>query len=211
MTALAVIREQLLAIGYADEALLAEYAFVDVMAAGGDTRNVALAAFTQTPPSYRTAAFGVIQAASDVSDLGPYRALGAPAIFMISGDKVELWQVKAEGPHRRLASAAVGELKDLFARNAEHWNPKAIHRAKAITAEEPGGQLDFIDIGLMVAIEGEVHTKLDALLKRTLSAVLDARGRPTIDARVLFQATFRFLVAKILAAPWPRLGRGLEL
>lgn len=199
MTAVAVIREQLAALGYADDALLTDYAFADVMAAGGDTRCVALAAFTQTPPSYRTAAFGVIQSASEVSDLGPYRALGAPAIFVISRDRVELWQVKADGPHRRLASAAIGELKSLFARNAEHWNPKAIHRAKAITPEEPGGQLDFIDIGLMVAIEGEVHTKLDALLRRTLSGVLDTRGRPMIDARILFQATFRFLAAKILA------------
>lgn len=199
MTALTIIRDQLAAIGYADDALLEGYAFADVMAAGGDTRSVALAAFTQTPPSYRTAAFGVIQGDLDGANLSPYRALGAPAIFVISGDSVELWQVKADGPHRRLASAVVGDLRDLFQRNAEHWNPKAIHRAKAITPEEPGGQLDFIDLGLMVAIEGEVHTKLDALLRRTLSGVLDARGRPTIDARVLFQATFRFLAAKILA------------
>ena len=199
MTPVRIIRDQFAAIGYADDAILVDYAFADVLSSAADTQTVALAAFTQTPPSYRTAAFGVVQCESGPSDLTPYRALGAPAIFVISGENVELWQVKADGPQRRLATARVDDLATLFAQNAEHWNPKAVHRAKAITPQAPGGQLDFIDIGLMVAIEGEVHVKLDQLLRQTLSGVLDARGRPNIDARVLFQATFRFLAAKILA------------
>ncbi len=211
MTALDRIREHLAGLGYPPEALLRNYAFADVLAPAGDTRTVDTAAFTQTPPSYRTAAFGVVaHPLSDPAELSDYRALGAPAIFVVSGDLVELWQVRAEGPHRRLARGRLDELPELFARNAEHWNPKAIHRAKAIAGDHAPTQLDFIDAGLMIAIEGEVHVKLDALLRRSLSGILDARGRPEIDARILFQATFRFLAAKILtdrgheaALEWP--------
>ena len=200
MTALDRIREHLAGLGYPPEALLRDYAFADVLALSGETRTIDMAAFTQTPPSYRTAAFGLVaHPLSDPAELSGYRALGAPAIFAVSGDIVELWQVRAEGIPRRVVRRRLDELPELFARNAEYWNPKAIHRAKAIAGDNVPTQLDFIDVGLMIAIEGEVHSKLDTLLQRTLSNVLDTRGRPEIDARVLFQATFRFLAAKILA------------
>ncbi len=46
--------------GYRREAVLRDYAFADVLDPAATTRRVALAAFTQTPPSYRSAAFGVV-------------------------------------------------------------------------------------------------------------------------------------------------------
>lgn len=193
------IAEQLAGLGYPQDALIRDYAFADVLTASGETRTVDMAAFTQTPPSYRTAAFGVItRPLRNPAELSPYRALGAPAMFVVAGDEVELWQIRAEGGHRRMAKGTMAQLPELFARNAEHWNPQAIHRAKAITPTEGPVQLDFIDAGLMIAIEGEIHLKLDALLRNTLAQILDARGRPQLDARLLFQATFRFLAAKIL-------------
>jgi hypothetical protein len=197
--AIAAIANELGGLGYPSNALLPDYSFADVLSPGGETRRVALAAFTQTPPSYRTAAFGVVEGGSSGSDLTGLRALGAPMIFAVAGDCVELWQVHASKPASRITSATIHTLGDLFARHAEHWSPLAIHRAKAIDAEPLADrQFDFIDIGLMIAIEGEVHVKLDALLRETLANVVDARGRPAMDARLLFQATFRFLAAKIL-------------
>ena len=41
-----------------------------------------------------------------------------------------------------------------------------------------GRQFDFVDLGLMVAIEGEIYVKLDALLRETLASALDVRGAP---------------------------------
>ena len=197
--AVANVAAELSAIGYSAEALLPDYSFADVLSEQGETRRVALAAFTQTPPSYRTAAFAVVEAVSGGSDLAGFRALGAPMIFALAGDVVELWQVHPDVPPNRLAITSADDLAELFARHAEHWNPRAIHRAKAIDADPlPGRQVDFVDLGLMIAIEGEVHVKLDALLRETLATVLDVRGRPVMDARLLFQATFRFLAAKIL-------------
>ncbi len=197
--AIAAIVSGLGGLGYPAEALLPDYSFADVLSPAGETRQVALAAFTHTPPSYRTAAFGVVEAPSVGPDLAGLRALGAPMIFAVTGEHVELWQIHASKPASRMAVVTVDTLGDLFSRHAEHWNPRAIHRAKAIDSEPLAGrQLDFIDMGLMTAIEGEVHVKLDALLRETLASVIDVRGRPAMDARLLFQATFRFLAAKIL-------------
>ena len=197
--AIAAIVSGLDGLGYKAAALLSDYSFADVLSPAGETRQVALAAFTQTPPSYRTAAFGVVEAGSGESDLTGLRALGAPMIFAVAGESIELWQVHASKPASRMAVVTTDSLGDLFARNAEHWSPRAIHRAKAIDGEPLAGrQFDFIDIGLMIAIEGEVHVKLDALLRETLASIIDVRGRPAMDARLLFRATFRFLAAKIL-------------
>lgn len=197
--AITAIVSELGGLGYPAEAVLSDYSFADVLSPGGETRQVALAAFTQTPPSYRTAAFGVVEGKCNGSELTELRALGAPMIFAVSGERVELWQVHASKPASRIAVATTDALGDLFARHAEHWSPQAIHRAKAIDAEPSASrQFDFIDAGLMIAIEGEVHVKLDVLLRETLANVVDVRGRPAMDARLLFQATFRFLAAKIL-------------
>ena len=198
-TIVAAVSKELRRIGYAANALLPDYSFADVLSPDGETRRVALAAFTQTPPSYRTAAFAVVEAHSGGSDLIDLRALGAPMIFAIAGEVVELWQIHADQNPVRIAVTSAEGLVDLFARHAEYWNPRAIHRAKAIDAEPlPGRQFDFVDMGLLIAIEGEVHVKLDALLREALASVIDVRGRPAMDARLLFQATFRFLAAKIL-------------
>ncbi|WP_331375624.1 N-6 DNA methylase [Sinorhizobium chiapasense] len=197
---IASVAAELSAIGYTSDALLSDYSFADVLSPTGETRQVGLAAFTQTPPSYRTAAFGVVDGAGKPSNLKRLRALGAPMIFAIAGDTVELWRMHADEAPEQLAVTPANELHSLFQRHAEHWNPKAIHRAKAISSEPlQNRQFDFVDIGLLIAIEGEVHLKLDILLRETLAAVIDSRGRPAMDARLLFQATFRFLAAKILA------------
>jgi hypothetical protein len=54
-------------------------------------------------------------------------------------------------------------------------------------------------LGLIPAIEGEIHTKLDRLLQQALAAAVDERGnRARINEQTLFRAVFRFLAAKIL-------------
>lgn len=200
MSSLAVISEQLQELGYSEERLLKDYTFADVLSDAADTRRIALAAFTQTPPSYRTAAFGVVDRRLTGPDLSGYRALGAPVLFALSGNEVEVWRVRGNGPVEHWTTKSIAELPELFAQLSEYWNPQAIHRAKAIESDPMrGAQLDFVDLGLMVAIEGEIHEKLDALLRTTLAQIIDARGRPMMDARLLFQATFRFLAAKILS------------
>jgi len=89
----------------------------------------------------------------------------------------------------------------LFAKQSGQWKPDAIHRAKSIGAFDLSYQLDFVDVGLLPAIEWEIHVKLDRLLQQVILGLHDSlkkQKKQTINYRTLFQGTFRLLAAKIL-------------
>jgi type I restriction-modification system DNA methylase subunit len=203
MNALQIIENEFAQIGYTRDAMIRDYTFADVLTSTGQQRRVDLAAFTQTPASYRTAAFGVIR--EDESDtlqtLMGYRSLGAPLMLSISDKQVTVWQIRSAGKPRRIDTYKLDQLKSLFAKQTGQWAPDTIHRAKSIGAFDLSYQLDFVDIGLLPAIEGEIHVKLDRLLQEIISGLqgsLKKQRKQTIDYSILFQGTFRLLAAKIL-------------
>lgn len=188
------------ATGYRREALVRDYAFADVLSAEGGTRSVPFAAFTQTPPSYRSAALAVVVqgAESDVDTVQAYRSLGAPLLFVIAGEDVSVWQVRVGGAPRRLDRVRLGEVPALFERNRADWQPDVIHRAKSIGSIDRSYQRDFVDVGLLPAVESEIHVKLDQLLIDTMQAAHRVAGDPLNDPRQLFRIVFRLLAAKVL-------------
>ena len=188
------------ATGYRVEAIVRDYAFADVLDQSAATRKVPLVAFTQTPPSYRSAALAVVEGngGEELRLVREHRALGAPLLFVIEGNNVAVWQVRSIDPPRLLERSNLAELPALFDRNRETWSPDAIHRAKSVGAVEKGNQLDFVDLGLLPAIEGEIHAKLDRLLVETLAAATQAQGGRNLDMRLLFRVVFRLLAAKVL-------------
>ena len=203
MTALHALRSELVKVGYEADAVVEGYVFSDVFAQTPRDRRVALAAFTQRPPSYRNAAIAAVDC--DRVDVGTviaeHRALGAPLLFVISGQSFTAYQVRSEGLPRVVARAKLDELPALFARHNRVWSPSAIHRAKSIGAIERAYQLDFVDAGLLPMVEGQVHAKLDRLISTTLAVALQShhgRAGESIDERVLFRTTFRLLAAKVL-------------
>ena len=201
MGAVEAIGAELRSAGYREEAVVEGYAFEDVLATAPTTRQAELAAFTQTPPSYRSAAIGVIRGDGRpaLELVQSYRALGAPLLFVVDGDSVAVWQVRSAAPPRVIEQRLrVSDLPALFARNLDQWRPDAIHRAKAIGPAEGRHQLDFVDAGLLPAIEGEVHAKLDVLLSDALRAATMKRRSQDTDARLLFRVVFRLLAAKVL-------------
>ncbi|AWK85941.1 N-6 DNA methylase [Azospirillum thermophilum] len=195
MNALRTIERALLDLGYRADAIIRDYSFADVLSAGGDQRRVDLAAFTQVPESYRTAAFGVISA-DDEASIASRRALGAPILFSIGQSDVGVWRVGAKGPPRLIERVGIDALPDLFHRNAEHWRPQAVHRAKSLGHNQVAYQLDFVDLGLIPAIEREVEEKLDRLLERVITQLLKGLDGELEEAA--FRTTFRLLAAKIL-------------
>lgn len=94
MSALQTIERELRRLGYAAEALIRDYSFSDVLSAAGEERRVDLAAFTQVPESYRSAAFGVISGPADDTAIADRRALGAPILLAIGRDDVGVWRVR---------------------------------------------------------------------------------------------------------------------
>lgn len=85
----------------------------------------------------------------------------------------------------------------LFARNAQRWSPQAVHRAKSLGQTQSAYQLDFVDLGLMPAIEHEIEQKLDRLLARVIERLL-AHANDAAGEEAVFRTTFRLLAAKIL-------------
>jgi hypothetical protein len=200
VTAVDIIATACQAIGYRREAIVRNYPFADVLDPAAETRTAAIAAFTQTPPSYRTAAFAAVPAEGreGVDLVQAFRALCAPLLFVVEGNDITVWQVRSTRPPRVLERLNVSELPALFERNRDTWQPDAIHRAKAVGAVEMECQLDFVDLGLLPAVEGEIHAKLDRLLVETLAAASEVPDSHSQDMRLLFRVVFRLLAAKVL-------------
>ena len=195
MNALQTIETQLRQLGYTSEAIIRDYTFADVLSAAGEPRRVELAAFTQVPESYRSAAFGVV-VEEDEGSLIARRALGAPILFSIGQQDVGVWRVGAQGAPRLLERVGLDALPELFARNAERWRPQSVHRAKSLGQAQTAYQLDFVDLGLLPAIEHEVEDKLDRLLRQVVEELTTGLDSETEEAA--FRTTFRLLAAKIL-------------
>lgn len=195
MNALHTIEAGLRRIGYATETIIRDYTFADVLSAAGEPRHVELAAFTQLPESYRSAAFGVV-VEEDERSLIERRALGAPILFSIGKQNVGVWRVGAQGAPRLLERVGLEALPELFQRNAERWRPQSVHRAKSLGQAQTDYQLDFVDLGLLPAIEHEVEDKLDRLLRQVVEELMAGLESETEEA--VFRTTFRLLAAKIL-------------
>lgn len=198
MNALASIKNGLREIGYEAEAMHHAYSFADVLEQGAVTRKVALAAFTQIPESFRSAAFGVVQNEPDnASAIMANRALGAPIFFSIDDEDVGVWAVEARSAPRLIERLPVEKLPDLFARNRETWSPQALHRAKSVNLPRDAVQTDFIDLGLLPAIEQEVQLKLHQTMAEVLELLMPQNSDQDGE-KAAFRLTFRLLAAKIL-------------
>lgn len=200
MNALQQIGRAAKRLGYRADAIKENYGFQDFAPGAGAARVAAMAVFTQTPPSYRSAAFGVAAASeADAERVArDHRALGAPLFFVVEGGVVSLWQVRGVGPARLLERTALGDIDALFDQHQSEWAPASIHRAKAIGKFDPTYQLDFVDAGLLPAIEGQIHQKLDRLLREAIDSIKISGGPRGLDHRHAFQGVFRLLAAKIL-------------
>jgi len=126
-----------------------------------------------------------------------HRALGAPFILVIENDMVTVWQVRSQGAPQAIETVPISDIADLFERNREAWHPDVIHRAKSLGLSPTPYQTDFIDLGLLPVIEGEMHIKLDRLLVESLN-LAKAHGDTDTDPRSLFRVVFRLLAAKVL-------------
>ncbi|MFG1313882.1 DNA methyltransferase family protein [Xanthobacter autotrophicus] len=198
MNLLDIIERELIDIGYREDAIRRDYAFSDVWGEHGATCSVKFAAFTQTPPSYRSAAFAVIEASHEAAAdaIRARRALGAPIFLVIEPEQVTTWQVHADKPPRQIATFALDAIPQFIAEHRESWAPDRIHRAKSIGHIEPRAQLDFVDLGLIPAIAGEIHVKLDRLIREAVAGTREFNGDDA--TRIFFRGVFRLLAAKIL-------------
>lgn len=102
MKAASALQEEFANIGYS--AIVRDYVFSDVFSASAPNRKVPVAAFTHTPYSYRNAALAVIEGDQRpaIEVVSEYRALGAPLLFVIEGNEVVVWQIRAGATPREV-------------------------------------------------------------------------------------------------------------
>ena len=197
------VRDELHDLGYVGGLLREKYDFADFLAPDYAVKQIPLAAFTQEPPSYRHASFGVAVANGVVGPelIQGYRSLGAPQIFEINGDQVVRWKVTGTGAPARLDEVSADQVSALFADHKNDWAPRSVLRAQS--GDPTATQLDFFDLGLLPLLDYEVRTKLDHLLSEIVNLATTASGQehPFEDDQYppLFRLIFRLLAAKVLA------------
>lgn len=188
------------ATGYRPESLRRDYVFANLQESGAETLAVPLAAFATTPASYRSAALAVVEKGPDnpADEMLRYRSLGAPVLFAVAGEQVEVWQVPAAASPRKVIQVPLEEIPDLFERHRDDWCPEAVLGAKAFGAANRNYQFFYLDPELLPMMRGEIRVKLSQLLTDTMQAMRNAQNghsmNPLQDCRVIL----RLLAAKVL-------------
>lgn len=199
MNALNKLTEQFRKLGYASNALVRDYHYPDVLSSGLPERTVPLAAFTDTPTSYRNAAFGVlVDCNNSEMCIQAHRALGAPIWLCISDTDVEVWNVFSPNGAVREAVRPVAELNNLFEEKQSAWTPDRFHNAKRGGYLGEPSQLNLLDWSLFRDIESNTREQLERVITKTLQTLATAADALKADYRRAYRACFYFLAAKIV-------------
>ncbi len=207
-TVLANIEEAFVDIGYKRNLIKRDYQFADLFSTGSPgvpLRTVGRAVFGQEPLDYRSACFGIqLAEPGRPSELvvNELKAFGAPMIFIINNGVTERWTITEKEPHLQ-DKHKTDTLHNIIIKNQDAWNPRAIIRAKAGFAKPDPLQLDFVDIGLLPALEHEAAKKIDGLLSIVLHHVQEEfRKRKwtfgASESSIIFRVVFSLLAAKLL-------------
>jgi hypothetical protein len=188
-------------IGYRDDLLRRGYEYTNVLIRDSETSTIELAGFAQSPPSYRNACIGVTvsNGLAGQQRVSQHRALGAPLVFEIDGNKVNRWKITSGEPELKEV-IPVGNIAKAFDSHKAEWEPESILRVKAIGESKGSIQLDFFDLGFMPFLESRNFEKLDYLLHEILNKSTRiyrqvAGNEPRFED--LFPLAFRFIAAKV--------------
>ncbi len=189
-------------IGYQKHLICSDYEFADFFEQSALTRHIKLGVFGQEPLTYRSACFGLdIRKPEDFNEvsINELRAFGSPILFIIQNGITRTWRNTGQRliPEDEIKT---DQLPNFIKSKKEIWEPEVMIRAKTGFKKPGPRQLDFIDMGLMPALETEASRKLDGIIREVLNAVEDAHSKDNIkfDAQKIFQILFRFLTAKLI-------------
>ncbi len=195
--AIQLIETELRVTGYSDNLVLRNYPYASLSGSGSSSHKAELAAFAQAPPSALTACIGIATPESSINDL---RSLGAAILIEVEKNAGRRWMNTASGP--KLLDAKPIPLSLLFSRYRDQWEPNRIFRAKSIGAVDQSAQLDFVDIGLLPALETEAREKLDTLIREVANAANHTYKKIHFgelpDEGQLFRLLFTLITAKVL-------------
>lgn len=190
-------------IGYKRTLTRKNYKYANFFSRDVEDLTVDIGIFGQQPLDYRSACFGIQVVGSpkksNESIVKNLRAFGAPQIFIVNNGTTERWIVK-ETEVSLQDRIRTDRLHQVIKSNQSKWNPDSMIRAKSGFAKPEAQQLDFVDIGLLPALEHEASNKIDNLLSEILyrTEAEFKRNKFQFNASILFHIVFRFLAAKVL-------------
>jgi len=204
-SAIDTIRRSLARIGYGPALVRQGYEFADFLSPGSPSpiRVAELAAFFQTPTSYRNACLAVVSpnGLDGAPLVAQYRALGAPMVFELAPNALRRWAMTSQADPRLLDSVEYSNVGNAFDEHRLDWGPDSILRAKGLGGQSEPTQLDFFDLGLLPLLQREVQSKLDRVLQSAIRAAMfayDPNGKLSdSDFRALYRLIFRLVAGKL--------------
>lgn len=192
-------------LGYVDNLIQESYDFPDLFLPNTPIRCLPAVAFGREPPSYDTACIALVfpNHKTGIELVSECRAVGAPVALEVADDRIIQWKVSADT--NRIAKwdeFHPDSLPQKLKERKDEWSPDIIVRGKNVFAKLAPRQLDFIDLGLIPALEKQVRDKLDRLLREVISSAISVHKNSTgrePDLQQLFRLVFRFVAAKLLA------------
>jgi hypothetical protein len=189
-------------IGYSGALLEEDYGFRDYFSAQREERQIAAAAFGQTPISYDSACIGVALANGlrERALVNTFRALGAPILLEVDNYEVREWAVSGhENDHALVASYPADRIRQMIESRAPDWKPQRLLRDKNIGSFQWAPQLSLF-AGLLPELEEQIQALLEPLLHDALSttkSVYRETSGHEPDAGRLFKLIFWILTAKV--------------
>lgn len=191
------LRPHLLDCGYAEDNLVDDLVFAD--------HPGSLAAFSQRPFDSRSACI----LAWDEPDnallnirLAHARQAGAPVVFICSGNELHWWKQGAVNQPSEYLRVPAPQIEGFFREHHDDLAPQTIYRAKTLGRFDVTHQREFVDLGLMPAVEREMGEVIQRLL---LDQVASLRGHLRMPKDItleqgqwLVKSIFWLLGAKML-------------
>ncbi len=189
-------------IGYTRNLIKRDCEFTDFLSTDPSVRRIHLGVFGQEPLDYRSACFGVhfSEKANDVESVAKsLRSFGASQFFIITNGQTERWTNAEKTPVLK-GVFPTDNLAKLIREHRKDWNPDEFIRFKLGNLKTGPQQLDFVDIGLLPALEHEASEKIDSLIKRVLEIIQGYHKSTSvkIPSAKIFDVIFRLLTAKLL-------------
>jgi hypothetical protein len=202
----ATLRSHIENCGYVGDRLKPDYSF----GAG----SVALAGFIGKPWDARSACLAVVDATSD-SRLAAHACIefGAPTALVCRGDSLDWWQLSITGP-REPKTIRATEVDGFFRTHAAQLKPENIYAAKLHRPVSAGVQMQFVDVGLMPALERKAGEALNRLVSQAIRMLMDDLGskvRSHAHEEGVYKSVFWMLAAKLLSEKGVRGFKSLDL
>lgn len=170
-----------------------------------DSLPGSLAAFSQRPFDSRSACVFAWDEPSDgllENRIAAARQTGAPVLLFCSNDRLYWWKQDAAGRGNEYLNVEASHLDKFFEEHGADLAPQTIYRAKTLGRFDSTHQREFVDLGLMPAVEKEMGGVIERLLLDQVSSLRDdlrlSKEISLEQGQWLVKSVFWLLGAKML-------------